>query len=316
MAYFADIVAGEGEISAEERIELKPQLDAMKVALQTQNFGPILVSEIMVSGEQSNLQQLNQDIEVEKVEVEDRKLIKKTSQNYKNFIENDSPQMAGNYSKVSRLLASYNPASLLASLNPALLFAQTTSRTWFPNSGRSETGQSANAPNERYTKQYMRWNANLFTANQTYEHEFFLDATDGNRTYITTAQTNYPNCMPRVTSVQSTWGAAARPYLDTRLEQVNQGFCEAGRIGYVVGAAQASGITAGVTHYTYIRAANGNANSDRFQLRAQRGFRSPANCFTTWCSFSDGSPRPFLVGGGVGGIQWSVNVPGVKNWVR
>ena len=98
-------------------------------------------------------------------------------------------------------------------MNPALLIAQTTSRTWFPNSGRSETGQSANAPNERYTKQYMRWNANLFTANQKYEHEFFLDATDGNRTYITTAQTAYPNCMPRVTSVQSTWGAAARPYL-------------------------------------------------------------------------------------------------------
>lgn len=126
LAYFADIVAGEGELSAEERIELKPQLDAMKVALQTRNFGSILISEMIVSGEQSNLQQLNQDIEVEKFEIEDRKLIKKTTQNYQNFIESDNLQVAENYPKVSRLLTS---------LIPTLLFAQTTSRTWFPNSG-------------------------------------------------------------------------------------------------------------------------------------------------------------------------------------
>lgn len=163
----------------------------------------------------------------------------------------------------------------------------------------------------------MRWNLQDFGSNETYEHEFFLDASDSNRTYLSTAQSLYPNCMPTTTSVQSTWGTAAAPYLDTRLEEPGSGFCEAGWIGYVswigyvIGAGNAIAISNGVTHYNYIRTYNGNANSDIFRLRAQVGYRDPGNCYTTWCSYGYSEvPRVILV------PPTDFSVPGVRDWVR
>jgi len=158
----------------------------------------------------------------------------------------------------------------------------------------------------------MRWNANRFGSDQTYEHEFYIDAYD-NSTYLSTAQTPYDDCMPITTSSQSTWGSAAYTYLDTRLEEPGDGWCEAGRIGYVIGAGNAIAISSGVTHYNYIRTYNGNANSDRFQLSAQLGVQRPPGCITTWCSF--GTNKVPLVGRKETG-EWSVNVPGVKDWVK
>lgn len=299
LAYFADMVAGENNLSVEERAELKPQLDVMKAALKNRDAGSVRVTQATFSGEPLNLQQLSQDANAEKVDVEDKEFIKKENQKLKLPTSEESRlDQHKPFLKVPRLIASLNPAPLLA---------QTTSSTWYPNSGRSEIGQSANAANERYTKQYMRWNANRFGASQTYEHEFFLDDYDYH-TYLYKYNSHWPDCMPGVTSVQSTWGSAARPYLDTRLEQPGQGFCESGELGYVVGAAQANRISSGVTHHTYIRTYNGGTSSDRFFLRAQLGHRSPNDCFTTWCSFGDA--RLTLV------PQWSVNVPGVKDWVR
>lgn len=126
--------------------------------------------------------------------------------------------------------------------------------------------------------------------------------------YLYRGQSQYPDCMPVVTSVQSTWGDAAAPYLDTRLEEPGSGFCEAGKIGYVIGAGQANRISSSVRHYNYIRTYGTAATSDRFQLSAQIGEQRPVGCTTTWCSF--GTNKVPLV------PPWSVNVPGVKGWVK
>lgn len=299
LSYFADMVAGEDKLSPEERVELKGQFDYMKQSLQNRKSGNIEVLQILTSGEDINIEQLGKDSEVGKLDVEDKEKIRQGMEKQK--FQTDRGKSKSEQRKSSWLQGS------------STLLAQTTGSTWYPNSGRSETGQSANAANERYTKQYMRWNGNRFGADETYEHEFYLDATDGNQTYLSTNQNPYPNCGPIVTSAQSTWPALAYPYLDTRLEEPGNGFCESGNIGYVVGAAQASAITAGVTHNTYIRTANGNASTDRFYLSAQLGWRWPLDCASTWCSYGYtdvNRPKVVLVS------PYSVNVPGVKDWVK
>lgn len=299
--FFNDMVAGEDNLSSEERKELKPHLDAMKAALAKRDVGEILVVKATLSGELSNLKQLSQNNDLEQVDIKDKErldIIQKQNKIQREKLqgEKDFLKQLTRFSKSSRFLESLNPATLLA---------QTTSSTWYPNSGRSETGQSANAPYERYTRQFMRWNANRFLSTDTYEHEFYLDDVDG-RTYLSTTTSSTPQCMPQVRDWNTTWTFATNPYLDTRLEQ--SGGCEQDIVGFVLGAATASNITSGVTHYTYIRTYDGNITSDRFYLSAQRGHRDSTHCVTTWCSFGD--TKVTLV------PQWSVNVPRVKDWTR
>lgn len=303
LKFFADMVAGENNLSSEERREFKPQLDAMKAALAKRDVGSILVSQATFSGKLSNLDQLSQNGDVEWVNIKDKKQLQiRQKQN-----KSQKDKLQSEKSFLNRFGGFFRLPRLVESLKPASLLAQTTSSTWYPNSGRSETGESANGAGERYTKQYMRWNANRFGSSQTYEHEFYLDDNDS-IVYLYRGSSQYPYCIPTVTSWNTTWGNAAAPYLDTRLEEPDQGFCEQGEMGYVIGAGQANSIPSGVTHFTYIRTYGTRATSDRFSLSSQLGYQDPVGCTTTWCSF--GSNKVTLV------PQWSVNVPGVKDWTK
>jgi hypothetical protein len=187
------------------------------------------------------------------------------------------------------------------------LIAQTSSGGRAPDVGASYVYPSANGG--RYTRQTMRWgNFPGFRYEETYEHDFFLYNYD-RATYLDPRNIGYPNCLPAATYWSTTWPASSRPYLDTRFGQNSK--CEVDELAYTVGAAFANQLFNGITYETYIRTANGNANSDRFRLSGQIGYRSPVtNCPRdwTWCSF--GKYSVVLV------PAWSVNVPNTRSWVK
>jgi len=96
LAFFADMVAGEDNLSAAERIEFKSQLDAMKAALSNKNAGSISVTQATFSGDVLNLKQLSQEADVEKVDIEDKELIKRENQKLKLQSNNSSLKQTKN----------------------------------------------------------------------------------------------------------------------------------------------------------------------------------------------------------------------------
>ncbi|MDO8524746.1 MAG: fibronectin type III domain-containing protein [bacterium] len=157
----------------------------------------------------------------------------------------------------------------------------------------------------RYTQQNMRWPANYFAPEETYEHKVYLYNYD-RKTYLDGTSTSYPGCYPITTYAATTWPAASYPYLDTRLYK-SLYKCEIDELSYTIGAAQANAIPANVDHYTYIRTANGNDTTDKFKLQGQVGYRYPSICYTTWCSekYKIYSIIPFASG---------TTVPGTQSW--
>jgi len=155
----------------------------------------------------------------------------------------------------------------------------------------------------RYTQQNMRWPANYFAPEETYEHKVYLYNYD-RKTYLNGASTSYPDCYPTTTYAATTWPSTSYPYLDTRLAESGTS-CEIDELSYTIGAAQANAIPANVNHYTYIRTVNGNDTSDKFKLQGQVGYRNPSFCYTTWCSakYKIYTIIPFLSGTAVPGTQ-------------
>jgi hypothetical protein len=184
---------------------------------------------------------------------------------------------------------------------PALLKA--TAVTWYPNSGSSVTGNSGTS--ERYVTQFMKWNQPSFSSIGTYEHDFFLYNYNNDGTYLSSARTAWPDCMPKISYASTSWSAATKPYLDTRYWWTG---CEKDEMAFTIGAAQADAITKGVLHNTYIRTAKGNVDKDKFKVQAQRGYRDPTNCYTTWCSFGDSIVNLISA--------WSDKAPGTVNWTK
>lgn len=156
----------------------------------------------------------------------------------------------------------------------------------------------------RYTQQNMRWIANYFAPEETYEHKVYLYNYD-RKTYLDGTSTSYPNCYPTTTYAATSWPAASYPYLDTRLAE-NLISCEIDELSYTIGAAQANAIPANVDHYTYIRTADGNDTSDKLKLQGQVGYRNPSTCYTTWCSakYKIYTIIP----------SWSTVIPGTQSW--
>ena len=174
-----------------------------------------------------------------------------------------------------------------------------------PNSGTSYFYPSSSGG--RYTTQYMKWNSVNFSEEQTYEHDIFLDNSDG-KTYLDGDTTLYPGCWPELTYAATSWPAESRPYIDTRFGYNDYGIpiCETDELAYTIGVAQASALQANVNYYTYIRTENGNDLSDKFKLQGQIGHRSPSYCYTAWCSFGDGHYNIIPA--------WSATVPGTQTW--
>lgn len=157
----------------------------------------------------------------------------------------------------------------------------------------------------RYTQQNMRWPANYFAPEETYEHKVYLYNYD-RKTYLDGNRTAYPGCYPTTTYAATTWPSTSYPYLDTGLDE-NLVSCEIDELSYTIGAAQANAIPANVNYYTYIRTADGNDTSDKFKLQGQVGYRNPSTCYTTWCSakYKIYTIVPFVFG---------TTVPGTLSW--
>lgn len=169
-----------------------------------------------------------------------------------------------------------------------------------PTSGTSYFYPSAYGG--RYTQQNMRWTANYFAPEETYEHDINLYNYD-RKTYLDGTSTSYPGCFPTTTYAATSWPAASYPYLDTRFKATG---CEINELSYTIGAAQANAIPANANHYTYIRTADGNDTTDKFKLQGQVGYRYPSTCYTTWCS------SPYKIYTII--PSWSAIIPGTQSW--
>ncbi len=174
---------------------------------------------------------------------------------------------------------------------------------YLPISGTSRIKDSS-TPGERYSVQFMNWDNNHFGSDNTYEHKIYLYNYD-NETFLNGASMAYPGCWPTLTYAASTWGADAKPYIDTRLDE-GLTSCEVDELSYTIGAAHADEIATGVTHYTYMRTTLGNATSNKFKLQSQVGYRSPESCDTTWCA------AKYKIYNIIS--AWSTEVSGSEDW--
>ncbi len=156
-----------------------------------------------------------------------------------------------------------------------------SSSTWMPSQGDVHVHPSSYA-GERYVTNWMKWNDVAgFGSNSTYEHDFFLNDSDNSKygpgTYLSDAETW--NGIPNV----SYWSTSLpRPYLDTRTTDPDY------LKSYTVGCSDGDALAADVWYYTYVRAANGDAEIDNGFLQGELGHREPSWCYeSTWCVQGD-----------------------------
>lgn len=137
---------------------------------------------------------------------------------------------------------------------------------------------------------YMGWNSNGFASDQTYEHDFFLSAAGG--TYFARSFSSpATGCIPVTVYAATSWPSSSYPYLDSDLESdfaCSNGANSNGNIAYSIGAGQANAINAGVTHFTAILMANGDATTDISIVQGQIGYQNPVGCHSPLCSFAYG----------------------------
>lgn len=60
---------------------------------------------------------------------------------------------------------------------------------------------------------------------------------------------------------------------------------------YTVGTSDASKLVASTRYTTFFRSPAGNASADTMKVVAQKGYRFPSICYSTWCIFADASKR-------------------------
>lgn len=176
--------------------------------------------------------------------------------------------------------------------------------TWAPEEGYVLVQPHHNFQGQRYILNEFWWDdasaLHAYPYNNTYEHDFFLNASDGSDrgpgTYLTRAQ--YSNGIPGIEYWASNLPYA---YLDTRLED------PAFQVAYTIGSGGAGPIYVYTWYYTYILARNGDANVDTAMLKGQIGHQNPWGCTSVWCSY--GNASEFLYGYG-----WSFDVPNYIWW--
>lgn len=241
----------------------------------------ILVSKATIIGQKSSIDGIRNRMEVSKVDVAGEQTVAVS-------------RVSGKVKLKEVSLFDDGAITIAAQTQPMYLSLPTLGTAYFYPS----------AYGGRYTQQNMRWPANYFAPEETYEHKVYLYNYD-RKTYLNGASTSYPNCYPTTTYAATSWPAASYPYLDTRLAE-NLISCEIDELSYTIGAAQANAIPANVDHYTYIRTANGNDTFDKFKLQGQVGYRNPSTCYTTWCSakYKIYTIIP----------SWSTIVPGTQSW--
>lgn len=254
-------------------------------SVNSKNIENILVTKITVMGEKSKIDIMKKGLEISKINV-------KPTQ----------PTIA---SQVSNKPISKEAYLLDDKMFDDKTFSITTESisldSLVPSSGTSYFHPSSYGG--RYVYQLMEWDSVNFSEEQTYEHDVFLDNSDG-KTYLDGDTTPYPGCWPELTYAATSWPAASKPYIDTRFD-MNMVSCGTEELAYTIGAAQASALQANVNYYTYIRTESGNDSTDKFKLQGQIGHRIPSSCYSTWCSFGDGHYNIIP--------SWHY-VPGTKSW--
>jgi hypothetical protein len=176
-----------------------------------------------------------------------------------------------------------------------------------PNSGTSQIG--AISGGGRFSIQHMMWDSNNFADNEIYEHDIFTDNRDG-KSYLDPSDTGvakdyasaltssrFAGCYPNVAYASTSWPTAAKIYLDTRFNFINDitktenWYCERGQIAFTIGAAYAKALSPKTDYYTQIGTNDGNSSSDTYTLEAQIGPYKPVAAPPcppydyTWCAW-------------------------------
>lgn len=295
LAYFADSLQEEAYLTEEQRKSLGPQLQAMKMAIQRQDAGPIRIQKATFSGNASTIQALSKNDVVDQVNVINNEQQSKTTSPTSN------PQSSNN--KIERTPKKTSQTESTVSVNAAITQALPS----VPRYGTSYTYPSS-VSGQRYTRQYMKWEWISFASNQTYEHALRFDNFDG-KTYLNNGTTAYPGCFPVITYAATSWPSSTRAYVDTRASGKGV-YCDTGELEFTIGAFQANVLQANTWYDNYIRTTNGNTSNDRFYLTEEIGHQDPSACPSgqeVWCS-----SYPDKI---VDNLQaWNTEVPGTKQW--
>lgn len=247
----------------------------------TKNIENILITSFTVTGKKSNIDGIQKGLQVIKMDIRDTQAAL-------------APQTDGKANLKPKEARLFGDKDITAAAQTRPMYLS------LPTSGISYFYPSTSGG--RYVQQNMKWPANYFAPEETYEHDVNLYNYD-RKTYLNGASTGYPNCFPTTTYASTSWPAASKPYLDTRFDITS---CEIDELSYTIGAAQANAIPANVDQFTYIRTANGNDATDKFKLQGQVGYRFPSICYTTWCS------SPYKIYTII--PSWSTLVPGTQSW--
>ncbi len=248
------------------------------------NIEAVVLTTVTLTGPKNSVEELSKDVGTKKIDVTDEK------------ISAQSVNKSKSKGKAREVyLSTDGLVTIAAQTQPMYLSLPTSGTSYFYPS----------AYGGRYTQQFMRWPANYFAPDETYEHKVYLYNYD-RKTYLNGAITSYPDCYPTTTYAATSWPSASYPYLDTRFSRERIG-CEIDELSYTIGAAQANAIPAGANQFTYIRTADGNDISDKFKLQGQVGYRNPIWCYTTWCA--EGYKIYNII------PSWSATVPGTQSWI-
>ncbi len=178
--------------------------------------------------------------------------------------------------------------------------------SWQPNCGYQWVAPAGEGPRDAIAH-FLLWWQPTFSGNATYEHDYWVHATDGLTLHDVTS-TPYPDCMPVIKYWVVTYPEDSRPYLDTRFDITR---CEDTLVPFTIGVADATRLVAGRVYSIRVYPYAGNWEVDTAELMAQRGHRSPPFCYSTWCVFAD-ETSSILPGLLPPGTEWTV--PGELLW--
>lgn len=315
LAFFQDMINEHDDpgLTPEERAEEQPRIDAMKAAVASGDTPEAQVTEMTLSGNEQELQNLSESSpslavsdtsdqsagNIENVEIVQMSADEQRTEQEQN-LEPDEPL---NTEDTDTEGPSPNDAG----------FAASSSGTWYPNSGRSKVAPSAYA-GRRYVSQRFTWNDLNRGSAYGYEHDFKTQNGSGYH-YLTGAQTRL--CYPSNGGHRAYWSTSypgsAHPYLETNL--TSRGNCERDQLTYTVGVAEMGPLVSHKEYFTFIRTPNGNAPKDNARLTGELVHEVPAGCYSVSCMFksNDVSPNPrVLLDTGTSGNWFSV--PSTKYW--
>lgn len=301
LGFYQDMVNdhNSADLTAGERAEEQPMIDAMKAALAKGDAGQIKVTGMTLNGNEQQLRNLTSGA-----------AFAATASNIQSVSIKD---MSSSDERIEQEEALEKQA-LANSEPPEGTLTTASSTVWYPVKGRSKVAASSIA-GKRYVSQRFTWSSPPPGATVGgccgYEHDFKTQNYDG-RHYLTGAQTpSYRGCFPKNAYASTSYPRGSYAYLESNL--TSRGTCERTQLTYTIGIANTAPILAGKRYYTFIRTPNGNVGSDKGRLFGELLNRVPEDCYSVYCVYNAKGPRHLLDPS----TDWPwFGIPSTKYWTE